>query len=202
MKFKKVLFMIMAAAMAVAMGVFLSACGDSDKDNNTDGDEPGGGFEEFDLGDAKDFDNYGISVAGVYFQAVDMVPAGSGLTASASDIHIEADISALAGNNLGFGAGDFVPFLTVNYEIYSKEGAKLHEGTFMQMNASDGPHYGANVILGATKGQQGTYKIKFSIEAPGESYLLHSDAETGVTGRFWETALTVEWTFDFVPFSA
>ncbi len=71
----------------------------------------------------------------------------------------------------------------------------------MNMNASDGPHYGANVVLGTAKGQQGTYKIKFTIEAPGDYYLVHSDNETGVTGRFWETDLEVEWEFDFVPFS-
>ncbi len=39
-----------------------------------------------------------------------MHPMGTGLMASESDIHIEADISALAGNKLGFGAGDFVRF--------------------------------------------------------------------------------------------
>jgi Uncharacterized protein probably involved in high-affinity Fe2+ transport len=139
-------------------------------------------------------------VAGVYFQAVDMYPMGTGLMASEADMHVEADISALQGNKLGFGAGDFVPFLTVNYEIYSGM-QKLHEGTFMNMNASDGPHYGANVILGTAKGQQGTYKIKFIIKAPGDYYLVHSDSVTGVTGRFWETDLEVEWEFDFVPFS-
>jgi uncharacterized protein involved in high-affinity Fe2+ transport len=41
-----------------------------------------------------------------------MLPASAGLPASQSDIHIEADISALP-NELGYGVGDFVPNQTV-----------------------------------------------------------------------------------------
>jgi uncharacterized protein involved in high-affinity Fe2+ transport len=50
------------------------------------------GFEEFPLGD--DIVLGPLNVAGVYFQAVDMVPASAGLPASQSDMHLEADISA------------------------------------------------------------------------------------------------------------
>jgi uncharacterized protein involved in high-affinity Fe2+ transport len=200
MKFKRLAMLAVMVITVLALGVFMTGCDNGDDPN---GDGPGGGFEEFDLGDAHDFTEYGISVAGVYFQAVDMVPANmAGLAASVSDAHIEADISALAGNKLGFGAGDFVPFLTVRYEIsVSGSSELLHEGTFMNMNASDGPHYGANVVFGSAKGQAGSYKIKFIIEVP-DTYLLHSDSETGVTGRLWETPLEVEWTFNFIPFSA
>ncbi|MDR0689204.1 MAG: iron transporter, partial [Spirochaetaceae bacterium] len=94
------------------------------------------GFEEFPLGD--DFELGPLNVAGVYFQPVDMIPASAGLPASQSDMHMEADISA-AENDLGYGVGDFVPYLTVRYEVSRSTGEKI-EGTFMPMNASDGPH--------------------------------------------------------------
>ncbi len=151
------------------------------------------GFEEFPIGDDKEVGP--LNVAGVYFQPVDMVPAGMGLKAADSDMHMEADISALANNNLGYGAGDFVPYLTVRYEI-TKEGGKKIEGTFMPMSASDGPHYGANIKLDGA----GKYKVKFIIENPEkQGYLLHTDKVTGVTGKFWKEPLTVEWDFNFVP---
>jgi uncharacterized protein involved in high-affinity Fe2+ transport len=150
------------------------------------------GFEEFPLGD--DIELGPLNVAGVYFQPVDMEPVGSSLAASESDMHIEADISALA-NDLGYGVGDFVPWLTVNYEI-GMEGGTPITGTFMPMSASDGPHYGANIKLG----DAGTYKVRFIIETPEvNGYLLHVDKETGVEGRFWSEPLVAEWDFDYVP---
>lgn len=153
------------------------------------------GFEEFDIGDAIEVGP--LNVAGVYFQPVDMDPASGGLPKSQSDMHIEADISALEQNGLGYGAGDFVPYLTVKYEILKADGSKHLEGTFMPMNASDGPHYGANIKLGAA----GKYKIRFIIENPTDAfgYLLHVDKETGVEGRFWKEPLVAEWDFNYVP---
>lgn len=153
------------------------------------------GFEEFDIGDAIEVGP--LNVAGVYFQPVDMDPASGGLPKSESDMHIEADISALEQNGLGYGAGDFVPYLTVKYEILKADGSKHLEGTFMPMNASDGPHYGANIKLGAA----GKYKIRFIVENPTDAfgYLLHVDKETGVEGRFWKEPLVAEWDFNYVP---
>jgi uncharacterized protein involved in high-affinity Fe2+ transport len=144
------------------------------------------GFEEFPIGD--DFELGPLNVAGVYFQPVDMIPASAGLPADQSDIHIEADISALE-NELGYGVGDFVPNLTVRYEISQASGWKI-EGTFMPMNASDGPHYGANVKLNGI----GDYKVVFLIQNPeAQGYVLHVDKTTGVPGRFWGEPLRAEW---------
>lgn len=160
---------------------------------------PGGaetrGFEEFPLGDEHVVGP--LTIAGVYFQPVDMEPAGlGGLPASKSDMHMEADISANEGNNLGYGAGDFVPYLTVKYKAQKQGSNKVIEGNFMPMSASDGPHYGNNVKLDGP----GKYKITFIIENPEkQSYLLHVDKETGVTGRFWKEPIIVSWDFDFVP---
>ncbi|MDR1309808.1 MAG: iron transporter [Deltaproteobacteria bacterium] len=159
------------------------------------GDDKGGaGFEEFPLGD--DHIVKPLVVAGVYFQPVDMEPVGAGgLAAAESDMHLEADISAVEDNGLGYGAGDFVPNLTVKYRA-QKEGGKLIEGNFMPMSASDGPHYGNNVKLDGP----GKYKITFIIDSPDkQGYLLHVDKTTGVPGRFWTTPIEVSWDFDFVP---
>lgn len=150
------------------------------------------GFEEFPIGD--DVEVGPLNIAGVYFQPVDMEPAGLGLPASESDVHMEADISALT-NDLGYGVGDFVPNLTVDYEITAPDGT-VSKGTFMPMNASDGPHYGANLKLGAA----GTYGVKFLVKSPAEQdYLLHTDQATGVPGHFWTEPLVAEWQFNYVP---
>ena len=153
------------------------------------------GFEEFPLGDEHEV--FPLNIAGVYFQPVDMEPAGlGGLAAADSDMHMEADISAMEDNNLGYGAGDFVPYLTVRYKAVKQDTGKVIEGTFMPMSASDGPHYGNNVKLDGP----GDYKITFIIENPEkQSYLLHVDKETGVSGRFWKEPLTASWDFKWVP---
>ncbi|MDR1049317.1 MAG: iron transporter [Synergistaceae bacterium] len=152
------------------------------------------GFEEFPIGDEQEVGP--LNIAGVYFQPVDMEPAGmSGIPASQADMHLEADISALEGNDLGYGVGDFVPYLTVRYRI-QKQGGNLIEGTFMPMSASDGPHYGANLKLDGA----GKYKITFIVDNPEKAgYLLHVDKETGVPGHFWTRPLEVSWDFDFIP---
>jgi uncharacterized protein involved in high-affinity Fe2+ transport len=152
------------------------------------------GFEEFPIGD--DQEAGPLNIAAVYFQPIDMMPAGmAGLPASQADMHLEADISALEGNDLGYGAGDFVPYLTVRYRI-EKQGGRPIEGTFMPMSASDGPHYGANVKFDGA----GKYKITFIVENPEkQGYLLHVDNETGVPGRYWTTPIEVSWDFDFIP---
>jgi uncharacterized protein involved in high-affinity Fe2+ transport len=152
------------------------------------------GFQEYPIGDDQDVGP--LHVAGVYFQPVDMEPLGEGgLPKAQADMHLEADISANEGNNLGYGAGDFVPNLTVRYKA-QKKGGKLIEGVFMPMSASDGPHYGNNVKLDGA----GQYHITFIIESPEkQDYLLHVDKETGVEGRFWKEPLEVSWDFDYVP---
>ena len=87
-------------------------------------------------------------------------------------------------NDLGYGLGDWVPYLNVDYVVTSEtDGTVASEGTFMVMSASDGPHYGANVKLDKAD----TYKLKFVFHNPEENgYLVHIDAETGPGGTFDE----------------
>nr|WP_308519865.1 iron transporter [uncultured Stomatobaculum sp.] len=148
------------------------------------------GFEEFPIGDDQEVGP--LIISGVYFQPVDMEPAGNSLSKADSDCHIEADIKASQeGTTLGYGKGDFVPWLQVKAIIQKKGSDKEPtEVAFMPMNASDGPHYGANFKFPEGVG---VYDVKFVVSAPGNDYLLHVDKETGVTGRFWTEPLVAEW---------
>ncbi|WP_314156603.1 iron transporter [Stomatobaculum longum] len=148
------------------------------------------GFEEFPIGDDQEVGP--LIISGVYFQPVDMEPAGNSLSKADSDCHIEADITASQeGATLGYGKGDFVPWLQVKAIIQKKGSDKEPtEVAFMPMNASDGPHYGANFKFPEGVG---VYDVKFVVSAPGNDYLLHVDKETGVTGRFWTEPLVAEW---------
>ena len=139
-----------------------------------------------------------LNVSAVYFQPV---PMTDGSTIEGKDIHLEADISAKA-NNFGFGVGDWVPYLTVDYKVTKDgESTPAAEGTFMEMSASDGPHYGANIAM--PEGQ-GKYTIEITIKSPADNnYLLHTDAETGPgaksfdDGVTWPLVVTESW--DYVP---
>ena len=121
-----------------------------------------------------------LSVNAVYFQPVPMSNGNESI--EDFDLHLEADISALE-NDLGFGVGDWVPYLTVDYAVTGSDGKEAASGTFMEMSASDGPHYGANIKLPDAD----TYSLKFTIHSPEENgYLLHVDEETGPGGSFDE----------------
>lgn len=122
-----------------------------------------------------------INLSAVWFQAVPMENETTSYSADDADIHIEADISALE-NDLGYGVGDWIPYLTVDYKITTPDGKEVTSGTCMEMAASDGPHYGQNIKL-----DPGTYNLTFTIHSPGENgYLIHSDSETGPGGSLAE----------------
>ncbi|TDA64058.1 MAG: hypothetical protein D9V47_14475 [Clostridia bacterium] len=190
---------IFLVSMVLVLALIVSACG-----GGSGGDKapvgggsavaPGAqGFKEHRIGDEKQAE--GLNVALVYFQPVPMEPeAKAGLKPAEADIHLEADITADANNPLGFGIGEFVPYLQVKYEIENLDKGEVQKGSFMPMNASDGPHYGANVKLGPA----GTYRIAVSIKAP-DDFLLHTDKETGVPGKFWTEPINLEWNLDWLP---
>lgn len=139
-----------------------------------------------------------LNVSAVYFQPVPM--SGGNENTEDFNIHLEADVSALE-NDLGFGVGDWVPYMTVDYKVIASSGDTAAEGSFMVMSASDGPHYGANVKLPDAD----TYTLEFTFHNPEENgYLLHTDAVTGPGGSFDEYFkdgnLTVTFEgWDYVP---
>ena len=151
----------------------------TDAEVKTDALAPGddaAGFTEYPI--FEDEEVGFLNVSAVYFQPVPM--SGGNENTEDFNIHLEADVSALE-NNLGFGVGDWVPYMTVDYKVVGSSGDTAAEGSFMVMSASDGPHYGANVKLPDAD----TYSIEFTFHSPEENgYLLHTDAETGPGGSF------------------
>ena len=142
-----------------------------------DAETAGAGFTEHPI--FEDEELAFINLSAVYFQSVPMTDSEQqNYKAEDYDIHLEADVSALD-NELGYGVGDWIPYLTVDYSIVnSSDKSPVTDGTFMPMAASDGPHYGNNIKL-----DPGTYDVTFTIHSPGENgYLIHSDAETGPGG--------------------
>ncbi|MBT1167034.1 iron transporter [Bifidobacterium simiarum] len=214
---------LMALAAIVLSGALaLSGCGNassssssssssakSDSSSSAAAPSEASGFEEVPVGPsgtAEEQDKAAgpLTVGAVYFQPIDMEPAGMGLKAADASFHLEADIHASQeGTDYGYGKGDFVPDLTVNYQIIDKSTGKQVEGTatsgtFMQMNASDGPHYGANVKLD----KAGTYQLKLSIQSPEKKgWMLHVDPETGVKNhKFWTEPIEVTFdNWDYTP---
>ena len=216
MKNKK-LAALLGLLLAGSMTVSMAACGSTNSASDTKADsssqssdssssdsssDSGAGFEEVPVGpsgtaEEQDQDAGPLTVGAVYFQPIDMEPSSMGLKAADASFHLEADIHAnQKGTELGYGKGDFVPDLTVNYEIINNANNEtVGSGTFMQMNASDGPHYGANIKLD----EAGSYKLVLKIESPEKKgWMLHVDPETGVEGRFWTEPLEVtfpEWNY-------
>ena len=138
----------------------------------------------------------GMEIAAVYLQPVLMEPEGMMRKPEESDVHMEADIHALANNPNGFGEGAWIPYLQVKYEI-TKVGADVKiSGEFMPMVASDGPHYGDNVKLAGP----GKYRVKYLIAPPsahanGAHFGRHTDRLTGV--RPWFKPFEVEYEFTY-----
>lgn len=132
-----------------------------------------------------------INLSAVYFQPVPMSNGHGNI--EGYNFHLEADVAALQ-NDLGYGVGDWVPYLTVDYKFTGSDGKTAAQGTLMEMSASDGPHYGANVALPKAD----TYSLEFTIHSPEENgYMLHTDAATGPGGSFDEYFANGNLTYTF-----
>lgn len=140
----------------------------------------------------------GMEVAAVYLQPIEMEPEGIMRKAVDSDVHLEADIHALANNPNGFPEGWWMPFLLVRYEVTKLPSGAAITGDFKPMVASDGPHYGDNVKLSGP----GRYRLKYTIYPPsakedtaGAVFGRHTDRATGV--RPWFKRFDVQWEFTY-----
>jgi hypothetical protein len=205
---KKMLALVLATVTVFAMSAV--GCGSSSDDTASTKDtteakvevddaatSDAGGFQENPIFEDEELEF--INLSAVWFQAVPMAPGQEDI--SDFDIHLEADISALE-NDLGYGVGDWIPYLTVDYSVVDEAtGETAAEGTFMTMSASDGPHYGANIALP----NAGTYDLTITIHNPADNgYLIHSDSETGPGGvlddYFADGNLSYTYTgWDYLP---
>ncbi|WP_220815090.1 iron transporter [Pseudomonas paralcaligenes] len=136
----------------------------------------------------------GMEVGAVYLQPIEMDPPGMMRPAAESDVHMEADISALESNRHGFQEGSFVPYLSISYTLQRVGSDKLIQGEFHAMVASDGPHYGDNVRLDGP----GKYQLTYRVAAPGgghHAFGRHTDKETGVAPWFEPCELEYSFTY-------
>lgn len=137
----------------------------------------------------------GMQIAAVYLQPVVMEPEGMMRDAKDSDVHLEADISALASNVNGIPEGAWVPYLVVGFELSKTGSADVIKGEMMPMVANDGPHYGDNVKLAGP----GQYHLKLNVAPPSANkhahFGRHIDRQTGVAP--WFKPFTVEYDFTF-----
>lgn len=196
------LLKILALALAVMMLVSsLAACSNSNPSSSSTAsvstaeeeeeeaeEEEDLGFTEVEIfsGVEKEF----LNLNAVYFQPVDMT---GGYKAEDYDCHLELDVSALK-NGFGYGTGDWVPYLTVEYDVKKNDSDFTTSGTFMPMAASDGPHYGGNIKMDG----DGMYTVTFTVKFPDSStYLIHTD-ETGPDEHDFPDAIVYtyeEWQF-------
>ena len=139
----------------------------------------------------------GLEIAAVYLQPIEMDPPDMMRAAAQSDIHLEADIRATKENRNGFAEGDWVPALSVSFEITKLEGEAATgpkvSGGLMPMVANDGPHYGDNVKLSGP----GRYRLKLTVAPPGAHghFGRHVDKETGVAEWFKPFDVIQDFTF-------
>ena len=73
----------------------------------------------------------GMEIAAVYLQPVTMEPDGMMKKPEESDIHIEADIKALANNPNGFEEGAWIPYLLVKFEVTKLDSKQKVSGEFL-----------------------------------------------------------------------
>ena len=114
--------------------------------------------------------------------------------ADRADLFLSVDIRAGKGNKNGFGAGEFVPYLSVTYTLQRKGGPKSPQGLLSPLITSHGMRYGNNVTLAGP----GTYALTVTVAPPiTVGFGRHTDLETGVS-RWWKP-FRVEWTFTYAP---
>jgi uncharacterized protein involved in high-affinity Fe2+ transport len=135
----------------------------------------------------------GMEIGAVYLQPIEMDPPDVMLPAKDSDVHLEADVKGARDNKNGFAQGDWIPYLSVNYELTKLDDNQTKKGPFMPMVANDGPHYGDNVKMMGP----GKYKLLLTIAPPSADphahFGRHVDKETGVGP--WFEPFTVEFEF-------
>ncbi len=178
-KYSKLLALVLSLAMVVFC---FAACSNNNKNDSAANDDKDQQEQTANVADDAEGEDLGfteveifsgveeefLNLNAVYFQPVDMT---GGYNAEDYDCHLELDVSALE-NGLGYGTGDWVPYLTVDYDVTKNDGDYNVSGTFMPMAASDGPHYGANLKLDG----DGVYTVTFTVKFPDSStYLIHTD---------------------------
>jgi uncharacterized protein involved in high-affinity Fe2+ transport len=183
---------VAALALLMTVGSGVMAAEHKMEEHAAAADQKGAENPETPIGEGTKINN--MEIGAVYLNPIEMEPHGIDMAASQADVHLEVDIKAAQGNPNGFGAGEWVPYLSINYKLENKDTGKTANGNLMPMVANDGPHYGANVkMLGA-----GNYHVVFHIDNPTrQGFGRHTDKATGVGP--WFQPFNVEYDFSYVP---
>ncbi len=129
-----------------------------------------------------------VHASGVSMDGMSGPPSGSDL------IHLEADVKATEDNPNGFAKDEFVPYLKINYSIVpASGGSAVDKGELFPMVASDGLHYGANIV----RPRPGDYRLIYDIQPPSVNGLgRHVGAVGGVAGWWGPFQASFEWTVE------
>ncbi len=137
----------------------------------------------------------GMEIATNYSPPIKMDPDGFMMSVENSDFHLEADIHATKRSPQGFGKGEWIPYLSVKYEIKKAGSDFVIRGDLTPMVDHDGPHYGGNVKLDGS----GKYDLKLTVMPPSENrharFGRHTDMESGVP--MWFDTFDVNFNFNF-----
>lgn len=135
----------------------------------------------------------GMRLSAAFIQAVTLDPQDDMCGPADGDIHLTADIRGLDKNPHGFAPAEWIPDLSVSFELIKKGTSYATKGTLVPMVANSGPHYGANVKLNGP----GRYHVVMTVKPPmHRGFYRHTDRETGV-GPWWQP-FTQEWDFVFI----
>ncbi len=109
-----------------------------------------------------------------------------------ADLFLTVDIRAGKGNKNGFGAGEFIPYLSVSYTLQRRNSTRILQGQLHSLVTRQGMRYGNNVRLTGP----GTYTLTLTVEPPIKvGFGRHTDLETGVS-RWWKP-FQIEWTLKY-----
>jgi uncharacterized protein involved in high-affinity Fe2+ transport len=135
----------------------------------------------------------GMEVGAQYLTGVEMDRMPPGMDMGKDTVHLEALVHATKDESHGFGAGAWIPYLDIHYEL-TKDGEKTFKrtGILFPMAAKDGPTYANDVKMGG----QGSYRLTYFIAPPtAHGFLRHTDKATGVPG--WWKPISLSWTFNY-----
>lgn len=140
----------------------------------------------------------GMEIKAAYLKPMDMHPPKD-LQAAKADIHLEADIHASKDNQNGFQEGEWIPYLSIRYELKNLDNGAKKEGNLFPMVAKDGPHYGSNIKMEKDKSKKfvkGNYELSFYLTSPDKQGLRrHTDHETGVES--WCKSIKTTYQFKY-----
>lgn len=140
----------------------------------------------------------GLRVAAVYLQPIEIDVPELMRDPKASDLHIEADITAAKGNPWGLEEGTWFPGLVVKYKIIRADSGEVTDGELTTDFATDGFAYCNNIKLPGAN-PAGKYKLTLTVLPPSENpkarIARHVDRENGVPEWFKSFSLDYDFTF-------